>query len=100
MNKEVTMPFFKGFSRRRWMLLLGAMGIGALGDGGVFRRHLNPGAQTAGATLKTQRSGTAMDRRGTARVIVASKQYPLYLFKDEQGQWSGLYESYSHASAP
>lgn len=28
--------------------------------------------------------------QGEPRVIVATMQFPLYLFKNEQGQWSGL----------
>ena len=91
MNKEVTMPFFKGLKPAAcWMFLLGAMGIAHW----VMAAHSatpEPKGAVAGATLRLN----AQELQWIAehpRVIVASKQYPLYLFKDEQGQWSGLYE--------
>ena len=89
MNKEVTMPFFKGLKPAAcWMFLLGAMGIAHW----VMAAHSatpEPRGAVAGATLRLN----AQELQWIAehpRVIVASKQYPLYLFKDEQGQWLSL----------
>lgn len=45
-----------------------------------------PGMSKALLLSASERDWIAHNRQ----VIVASVQYPLYLFKDEQGQWSGL----------
>lgn len=90
MNREVTMPFFKGLKPAAcWMCLLGAMGV-AHWVIAAYSTPPEPRGAVAGATIKLD----AQELQWIAehpRVIVASKQYPLYLFKDEQGQWSGLY---------
>ncbi|WP_150765955.1 transporter substrate-binding domain-containing protein [Pseudomonas fluorescens] len=84
------MLFFRGLKPVAcWMFLLGAMGVAHW----VMAAHLatpDPKGAVAGATIKLN----AQERRWIAehpRVIVASKHFPLFLFKDEYGQWSGLY---------
>ncbi|MDQ0125306.1 two-component system sensor histidine kinase EvgS [Pseudomonas lini] len=84
------MPFFKGLKPAAcWMCLLGAMGVAHWVMAAYSATPESKGA-IAGTTIRLN----AQELQWIAenpRVIVASKQYPLYLFKDEQGQWSGLY---------
>lgn len=72
-----------------WMFLLGAMGVAHW----VMAAHLappDPKVAVAGASIGL----SAQELQWIAehpRIIVASKHFPMYLFKDEYGQWSGLY---------
>ncbi|MGE8146764.1 transporter substrate-binding domain-containing protein [Pseudomonas frederiksbergensis] len=71
-----------------WIFLLGAMSFG----------HCARAAQLMEYEAATPTSVGAIELnaeelqwiRAHPQVIVASKQYPLYQFKDEYGQWSGL----------
>ncbi|WP_339499931.1 transporter substrate-binding domain-containing protein [Pseudomonas silesiensis] len=84
------MLFFRGLRPVAcWMFLLSAIGVAHW----VMATHLatpDPKGAGAGATIGLN----AQERQWVAehpRVIVASKHFPLFLFKDEYGQWSGLY---------
>jgi two-component system sensor histidine kinase EvgS len=89
-TKEVAMLFFRGLKPVTcWMFLLSAMGVAHWVMATQLATPESKGA-VASATIKLN----ARELQWIAehpRVIVASKQYPLYLFKDEYGQWSGLY---------
>ncbi|MHC8390449.1 transporter substrate-binding domain-containing protein [Pseudomonas sp. MDT2-39-1] len=83
------MLFFRGLKPAVcWMFLIGVLGIA---QGGAAAQLAIPESRGsgAGATIELD----AQESRWIAehpQVIVASVQYPLYLFKDEHGQWSGL----------
>ncbi|WP_150797415.1 transporter substrate-binding domain-containing protein [Pseudomonas fluorescens] len=84
------MLFFRGLKPVVcWMFLLSAIGVAHW----VMATHLaTPDPKGAGAGLTIGLN--AQERQWVAehpRVIVASKHFPLFLFKDEYGQWSGLY---------
>ena len=90
MTREGAMLFFRGLKPvARWMFLLSAIGVAHW----VMAMHLatpDPRGAVAGATIGL----SAQERQWIAehpRVVVASKHFPLFLFKDEYGQWSGLY---------
>ncbi|KPN92610.1 transporter substrate-binding domain-containing protein [Pseudomonas nunensis] len=83
------MRFLRGFRPAMcWIFLLGAMGLG----------HCARAAQLMGFEAAAPMTVDAIELdaeelqwiRAHPQVIVASKQYPLYQFKDEHGQWSGL----------
>ena len=83
------MLFFRGFRPAVcWMFLLGTLGFG-------------PWVKAAQLVAHDSRASTAVARieldaqelqwiRDHPEVVVASAQYPLYLFKDDYGHWSGL----------
>lgn len=83
------MLFSRGFGPAvRWIFLLGTMGFGQC----VRAAQLMDYEATAPKSVQA----IALDAeelqwiRAHPQVIVASKQYPLYQFKDEHGHWSGL----------
>jgi two-component system sensor histidine kinase EvgS len=83
------MPGARAFkSAMSWLLLLGVLG------GGSWVLAAQPGkpqARDSGGVLKLD----AREREWLARhpqIIVASKQYPRYLFRDAQGRWRGLHD--------
>jgi two-component system sensor histidine kinase EvgS len=88
-SKEVVMQFFKGLKPAVcWMFLLIALGFA---QGATAAQLAVP--QSAEPAVRAMIELDAQEREWIAahpRVIVASAQYPLYLFKDELGQWSGL----------
>ncbi|SEM33265.1 two-component system, NarL family, sensor histidine kinase EvgS [Pseudomonas sp. ok272] len=72
----------------RWVIVLGVL-ASTRGVSATQLNTLNGAVEVASASLGLD----AQERAWIAehpRVIVASVQYPLYLFKDEQGQWNGL----------
>jgi two-component system sensor histidine kinase EvgS len=88
-HKEVAMQLFKGLRPAVcWVFLLVAMSLA----------HWAVASQLAiyepkGAVDSSKIELNAQELKWIAehpRVIVVSTQYPRYLFKDEQGQWSGL----------
>lgn len=83
------MLFFKGFKPAAcWIFLVAAIGCAQ----GVIAAHLAI-PEHIGSVAGTRIRLDAQELQWIAehpRVIVASTQYPLYLFKDEHGQWSGL----------
>lgn len=87
--KEVGMWFFNGLKPALcWLFLLSAMGPG----------HCVLAAQLGALDVRSADSHDSFKLEAHElewiaehrRVIVASVQFPLYLFKDEHGQWSGL----------
>lgn len=87
--KEVVMRFFRGFKPAVcWMFLIGVLGLDQAGTAAQLATPESRGAGV-GAIIELD----AQELRWVAehpQVIVSSVQYPLYLFKDEHGQWSGL----------
>ena len=89
MTKDVAMRFY---SRLRpalsWLFLLGLSGVLQLTEAAHLTMH------SEGAELNVQPIELDAQEqqwiRENPRVTVASVQYPLYLFQDEHGQWSGL----------
>jgi two-component system sensor histidine kinase EvgS len=71
-----------------WLFLLGAVGFGRP----VLAAHSLPLAPDIAIAYQALQLDAAELKwiREHPRVIVASLQYPLYLFKDEHGQWAGL----------
>ncbi|RON54838.1 transporter substrate-binding domain-containing protein [Pseudomonas frederiksbergensis] len=67
-----------------WVFLLGAMGCGQCAWAAQLMAYE--------ATVSTIELNAEEQQwmRAHPQVIVASKQYPLYQFKDEHGQWIGL----------
>lgn len=69
-----------------WVIFLGGLALG----------HDGLAAQLETREIAGTLESLALDAQERAwiaehpRVIVASVQYPLYLFKDEQGKWNGL----------
>ncbi|RON52816.1 histidine kinase [Pseudomonas frederiksbergensis] len=71
-----------------WIFLLGAMSLGHCARAAQLMEY-----EVATPTTVDGIELNAEERqwiRAHPQVIVASKQYPLYQFKDEYGQWSGL----------
>lgn len=83
------MRFFRGFKPAVcWMFLIGVLGLDQAGTAAQLATPESRGAGV-GAIIELD----AQELRWVAehpQVIVSSVQYPLYLFKDEHGQWSGL----------
>ncbi|MEO6680849.1 MAG: transporter substrate-binding domain-containing protein [Pseudomonas sp.] len=83
------MLFSRGFGPAvRWIFLLGTMGFGQC----VRAAQLMDYEATAPKTVQAIELDAEELQwiRAHPQVIVASKQYPLYQFKDEHGRWSGL----------
>jgi len=82
------MPFAKAFkSVTGWLLLMGVLG------GGPWALAAQP-AKSEAADSGNLMKLDAQEREWLAvhrPIIVASKQYPRYLFRDSQGRWSGLH---------
>jgi two-component system sensor histidine kinase EvgS len=79
------MPVARAFkSAMGWLLLVGALGCGQ------WALATQPQAPNSAGLFKLD----AREREWLADhppIIVASKQYPRYLFRDAQGRWSGLH---------
>ncbi|KQN56005.1 histidine kinase [Pseudomonas sp. Leaf48] len=77
----------RGFkSAARWLLLMAVLGAG---QWAVAAQSGKPRASDTGTLIKLD----ARERQWLAehpRVVVASKQYPRYLFRDAEGRWSGF----------
>ncbi|MEB0047395.1 MULTISPECIES: transporter substrate-binding domain-containing protein [unclassified Pseudomonas] len=83
------MRFFRGFrSAVCWLFLLGTLGFWPCGWAAQLVVHESR-APVAGHAIGLSAAELQWVREHP-RVIIASAQYPLYLFKDDQGQWSGL----------
>ena len=67
-----------------WLFLLAIMGIGQWGIAAPMDMH----ERDATITLDAQELQWIATH---PRVVVTALDYPLYLFKDKQGQWSGLH---------
>ena len=82
------MLFFKGLKPAAcWIFLVAAMGFSQ----GVVAAHLATPERSGSAGTRIRLDAQELQWIAEhPRVIVASTQYPLYLFKDEHGQWSGL----------
>ena len=83
------MLFFRGFKPAVcWMFLLGALGFGQWVKAAQWVAHDSRASTTvARIELDAQELQWVRDH---PEVVVASVQYPQYLFKDEYGHWSGL----------
>lgn len=69
-----------------WLFLLGALGLTATAQGAsLFGRDM----QAVGNVLGLDDAELQWIREHP-QVVVASLPYPLYLFKDESGEWAGL----------
>ncbi|UVM51594.1 MULTISPECIES: transporter substrate-binding domain-containing protein [unclassified Pseudomonas] len=83
------MLFFRGFKPAVcWMFLVGAMSAAQWGLAAQLAAY-EPRESVVGTAIGLD----AQERQWIVEhptVIVASTQYPLYLFKDEHGHWSGL----------
>lgn len=83
------MLFFRGFKPAAcWIFLVGAMSVAQWGLAAQLATY-GPRESVVGAAIGLD----AQELQWIAQhptVIVASAQYPLYLFKDEHGHWSGL----------
>lgn len=83
------MLFFRGFKPAAcWIFLVGAMSVAQWGLAAQLAAY-EPREPVIGAAIGLD----AQELQWIAQhptVIVASAQYPLYLFKDEHGHWSGL----------
>jgi two-component system sensor histidine kinase EvgS len=89
MTKDVAMRFYSGLRPvLSWLFLLGLSGFLQLTEAAHLTMHSD------GVELNIQPIELdAQERqwiRENPKVTVASVQYPLYLFQDEHGQWSGL----------
>jgi two-component system sensor histidine kinase EvgS len=84
------MPFFEGFKPAlRWLTFVALLG---LAQWAVAAQMLVYSADTARAGPMIELD--AQERKWLAaqpQVVVALTQYPLYLFKDEHGHWSGFH---------
>ncbi|KAA0968015.1 transporter substrate-binding domain-containing protein [Pseudomonas sp. ANT_H12B] len=82
------MQFFKGYKPAAcWMFLVGVMSFAQWGLAAQLAASEAKGVVGAVIELDAQELQWIAEH---PQVIVASTQYPLYLFKDEHGQWSGL----------
>ncbi|WP_347904338.1 transporter substrate-binding domain-containing protein [Pseudomonas purpurea] len=83
------MRYFRGIKTvLSAMVLTSALGVGQWGLAAQLASH-GAGTSMPVEPLKLD----AGERQWIAehpRIVVASQQFPLYLFKDEQGRWSGL----------
>ncbi|MCX7078152.1 MAG: transporter substrate-binding domain-containing protein [Pseudomonas sp.] len=83
------MQFFIWFKPAlRWLFLFGVVGF-CLPALAAHSLPLAPDISIAGQALQLDAAERKWIREHP-QVIVASLQYPLYLFKDEHGQWAGL----------
>lgn len=83
------MLFFRGLKPAAcWVFLVWAFGLGQWSFAAPLITHEGRGSMVVGAIeLDAQERQWIRDN---PKVIVSSTQYPLYLFKDEQGHWAGL----------
>lgn len=72
----------------RWLVLFSVLMLGREGLARAPDASAAQGVATARPLLLSPQEREWIARN--PQVIVASVQYPLYLFKDEQGQWTGL----------
>lgn len=83
------MLFFRGFKPAAcWIFLVGAMSVAQWGLAAQLAAY-----EPRGAVAEAAIGLDAQELQWIAEhptVTVASAQYPLYLFKDEHGHWSGL----------
>jgi len=83
------MLFFRGFKPAAcWVFLAGAMSVAQWGLAAQLAAY-----EPRGAVAEAAIGLDAQELQWIAEhptVTVASAQYPLYLFKDEHGHWSGL----------
>ncbi|MEB0225722.1 transporter substrate-binding domain-containing protein [Pseudomonas sp. 10S4] len=83
------MRFLRGFRPAMcWIFLLGTLGFGPCGLAAQLATY-----ESRESVVGTAIGLDALERqwvREHPKVIVASMQYPLYLFKDEHGHWVGL----------
>lgn len=83
------MLFFRGLKPAMcWVFLLGALGLAS-----SARAAQLVGYEATSSVTVNAIELSAQERqwiRENPKVIVASTQYPLYLFKDEHGHWNGL----------
>lgn len=83
------MLFFRGFKPAAcWMFLIAVLGF-AHGAAAAQLTTAEPKGARVGATIELDADELAWLAEHP-QVVVASVQYPLYLFKDEHGRWSGL----------
>lgn len=83
------MLFLRGLKpAMRWIFLLVAMGSGQCGRAAQLMAYEATAPMTIDAIELDAEERQWI--RAHPQVIVASKQYPLYQFKDEHGRWSGL----------
>ncbi|MFS2069438.1 transporter substrate-binding domain-containing protein [Pseudomonas sp. CT11-2] len=83
------MLFFRGFKPAAcWIFLVGAMSVAQWGLAAQLAAYEPRGAVGEAAIGLDAQELQWIAEHPT--VIVASAQYPLYLFKDEHGHWSGL----------
>lgn len=88
---------------RCWLLMLSALGValGVMAQWVLAAPH--PGHEPAKAGAGARIALDARELKWIAEhppVKVASLEYPRLLFKNEQGQWSGLNRDSSIASVP
>lgn len=90
MTKEVVMLFFRGLKPAAcWMFfLVGTLGFAQWGGASQLVAPESKGS-VSGTTIGLDAQELNWIA-GHSKVIVASVQYPLYLFKDKHGHWSGL----------
>ncbi len=88
MMKDVAMRFFSGLKPGLcWLFLLGGFGLSQWSESAHLAKHADAVEAVKPIELDERERQWIRDN---PRVTVASVQYPLYLFQDEHGQWSGL----------